>query len=47
MKDSLMVIAMAVAFGGSGQVFGIVTTPYVGVDELAPVLIEHVDTNID
>jgi hypothetical protein len=47
MKDFLMAVSVAVALGGSGQVFGVATTPFVDADQVAPAQVQHFEASID
>jgi len=48
MKQAIAFLTLVIAFGASGQVFGIDTTPYVAQDEIVQsVHLEHFESVID
>jgi len=48
MKQAIAFLTLVIAFGASGQVFGIDTTPYVAQDDLMPpVQLEHFEAAVD
>ena len=47
MKQTIAFLAVVIAFGASGQVFGIDAKPYEAQDEFVPVKLEHFEAVID
>jgi len=47
MKQTIAFLTLVIAFGGSGQVFGIDSKPYEAQDEFVPVQLEHFEAVTD